>query len=222
MAEEKILEQLEHSLAKLQAQEACRNLMGRFSYYHAVYRSKECLALWADREDSSLELIWGSYSGIGQIKKYFLEDLGDRSDSKVQEKIKGTANVYEADTEIIEVAEDLKTAKAAFISQGNETYVDRSADEEIVHAQWVWNKYAVDFIQEDGEWKIWHIHCYPMFRSEFGEGWAEAAQIDPKDYSDTHAELKEQIWHYDKNEVYPADQPEPPKPYTSFGETQKH
>ena len=33
MTEEKIREQLEHKLLKLEAQEACRNLMGRYSYY---------------------------------------------------------------------------------------------------------------------------------------------------------------------------------------------
>lgn len=34
-------------------------------------------------------------------------------------------------------------------------------------------KYSVDFIMEDGEWKIWHMTIYPLFQSEYGEGWAD-------------------------------------------------
>ena len=43
MTEEKIREQLEHKLLKLEAQEACRNLMGRYSYYGTAFRNKEML-----------------------------------------------------------------------------------------------------------------------------------------------------------------------------------
>ena len=40
MTEEKIREQLEHKLLKLEAQEACRNLMGRYSYCAGFYVSR--------------------------------------------------------------------------------------------------------------------------------------------------------------------------------------
>ena len=49
MTEEKIREQLEHKLLKLEAQEACRNLMGRYSYYVTAFRNKETVELWAKR-----------------------------------------------------------------------------------------------------------------------------------------------------------------------------
>ena len=44
----------------------------------------------------------------------YLKDIGDRSDAKVFEAIKGAVIMHEVDTEVIEVAEDLQTAKAAF------------------------------------------------------------------------------------------------------------
>ena len=162
MTEEKIREQLEHKLLKLEAQEACRNLMGRYSYYGTAFRNKETVELWAKREDAQLMTPWGSYDGHDGIKACYLEDIGDRSDTRVFEAIKGAVIIHEIDTEVIEVAEDLQTAKAAFLSQGNDTYVDRTENEK-VHAKWVWEKYSVDFIMEDGEWKIWHmtiIHCF--------------------------------------------------------------
>lgn len=63
MTEEKIREQLEHKLLKLEAQEACRNLMGRYSYYGTAFRNKETVELWAKREDAQLMTPWGSYDG---------------------------------------------------------------------------------------------------------------------------------------------------------------
>lgn len=118
MTEEKIREQLEHKLLKLEAQEACRNLMGRYSYYGTAFRNKETVELWAKREDAQLMTPWGSYDGHDGIKACYLEDIGDRSDTRVFEAIKGAVIIHEIDTEVIEVAEDLQTAKAAFLSQG--------------------------------------------------------------------------------------------------------
>ena len=172
MTEEKIREQLEYTLFKLEAQEACRNLMGRYSYYRTAFQSKEIVDLWAKRDDDKLVTPWGSYQGHQGIEACYLQDIGDRSDAKVFEAIKGAVIMHEVDTEVIEVAEDLRTAKAAFLSQGHDTYVDRT-DNETVHAKWAWEKYSVDFIREDGEWKIWHMTIYPLFQSEYGEGWAD-------------------------------------------------
>ncbi len=67
--------------------------------------------------------------------------------------------MHEVDTEVIEVAEDLKTAKAAFLSQGHDTYVDRT-DNETVHAKMGMGKIQCGFHYEDGEWKIWHMTIY--------------------------------------------------------------
>ena len=197
MTEEKIREQLEHTLLKLEAQEACRNLMGRYSYYGTAFRNKETVELWAKREDAQLMTPWGSYDGHDGIKACYLEDIGDRSDTRVFEAIKGAVIIHEIDTEVIEVAEDLQTAKAAFLSQGNDTYVDRTENEK-VHAKWVWEKYSVDFIMEDGEWKIWHMTIYPLFQSEFGEGWADNTEFVSNAFEFPNAKPEKTDWHYDR------------------------
>lgn len=111
MTEEKIREQLEYTLFKLEAQEACRNLMGRYSYYRTAFQSKEIVDLWAKRDDDKLVTPWGSYQGHQGIEACYLQDIGDRSDAKVFEAIKGAVIMHEVDTEVIEVAEDLQTAK---------------------------------------------------------------------------------------------------------------
>jgi hypothetical protein len=45
-----------------------------------------------------------------------------------------------------------------------------------VWAHWVWCKYAVDFLRQDGEWKIWKFRCYELSRAPFEENWISFAE----------------------------------------------
>ena len=49
-------------------------------------------------------------------------------------------------------------------------------------AHWVWCKYGVDFIKQDGEWRIWHFRCYEVARAPFNRDWISFA----KDNQESH------------------------------------
>ena len=51
-----------------------------------------------------------------------------------------------------------------------------------VWAHWVWCKYGVDFIKQDGEWRIWHFRCYEVARAPFNRDWISFA----KDNQESH------------------------------------
>lgn len=228
MTEQETLELLERRLRKLEAQEACRNLMGKYSYYHTAFRNRDYIDLWAKRDDDLLKMPWGSYHGFEGVKACYMNDHGDRSDPAVYEQLKGSVMMHEMDTEIIEVAEDGLTARAAFLSQGHETYVEREESSVgiktrdgsgVKHAEWCWGKYAVDFILDsDGVWRIWHMRLYPLFKAEYGASYVDAAQPVPGDYTFTSGELNKTMWHYSPDELYPGNEPEPPKAYRTFAD----
>ena len=77
-------------------------------------------------------------------------------------------------TPIIEVAKDLKTARALWLSPG---LLNRRDDSGKLYARRGWAKYAADFIKEDGEWKFWHLHVDPTFRTPFDKGWVESPVV---------------------------------------------
>ena len=223
MTEKEMLEELTLKLERLEAQEACRNLMGKYSYYHTAFRNKEYIDLWAKREDDLLSMPWGDYHGFEGVKACYMKDHGDRSDPETLERLKGSVMMHTMNTEIIEVAADGQTAKAAFFSDGHETYVEgrirRSNDEAAegeAHAEWSWGAYAVDFIKDEGEWKIWHMRLYPISKSEYGESWVDAVQPTPDDFGFMNSERASKIWHYSPTEVYPENQPAIPWPYEKF------
>ena len=224
MSEQEMLEQLTLKLERLEAVQACRNLMGKYSYYHTAFRNKEYIDLWAKRDDDLLVMPWGSYKGFEGVKACYLKDHGDRNEPGMLDTLKGAVMMHEMDTEVIEVAADGKTAKGAWISPGHETYVDGQVpgrpDETgdgKAHAEWCWGKYAVDFIKDaDGQWKIWHMRLYPLFKCEYGTSWVDAEQPTADEFAFTRAEKNVSMWTYSPNEVYPANEPAIPWPYKSF------
>lgn len=106
-------EELKAGFERIEAAQACRNLMGKYSYLHTAMRNIDFMNLWANREDDILAMPWGYYLGIEGVRKCYLEDHGDRSDPMVQASpiFKGGMMMHAMDTAVIEVAKDGKTAK---------------------------------------------------------------------------------------------------------------
>jgi hypothetical protein len=62
--------------------------------------------------------------------------------------------MHTQETPVIEVAQDGKTAKGLWYSIGQGV---RPVGTTGKSTEWMWEKYAVDFIKEDGKWKMWHL-----------------------------------------------------------------
>lgn len=70
----------------------------------------------------------------------------------------GTWGVNSPTNPIIEIAGDGKTAKGIWESNGPSLSSSVVNGQLEVHGTWFWRTYAVDFIKEDGQWKIWHFN----------------------------------------------------------------
>ncbi|KAF2251001.1 hypothetical protein BU26DRAFT_274479 [Trematosphaeria pertusa] len=53
---------------------------------------------------------------------------------------------------------------------------EKNAQGKRVWAHWVWCQYALDFLKQDGEWKIWHFRCLEVTRAPFSENWITFAE----------------------------------------------
>ena len=72
---EKTLHELLLQAQRLEAAQACRNLMGKYSYLHTAFRNKEYMELWARREDSRLTMPFGVFEGYEATRDLALEDV---------------------------------------------------------------------------------------------------------------------------------------------------
>ncbi|MCD7749765.1 MAG: nuclear transport factor 2 family protein [Oscillospiraceae bacterium] len=207
------LEALTHELQRQMAIHDCKNLIGKVMYYGVAWLNQKLVELWSQREDCLLEMPWGIYDGRKGVERCYLQDFGDRS-AMDENQLKGIMMLYTVDTPIVEVAEDGQTAKGVWVSSGADTW--REGDE---HPQgyWRWGKYAVDFILEDGVWKIWHMRFYPFFLTKYDVSWTEAPAYDWAFFPVMPDRPRETpVYHYDGQSVYPTGQPAVPAPYAHY------
>ena len=212
------------TVAAAWAASQCQNTMARFTNIReAGMTAGQFQALWADRDDSSVEMTWGTYTGYDGIKRCFDggfhaffagDNIGDMA-------------IHSMNTPVIEVAGDGKTARGVFFSPGVETSTDPETGK--ARCNWCWIKYGVDFICEDGRWYIWHFSTFGTFMCDFYKSWGDE-EIRPgclreDNWIETHvpkdywpdAPITHNDWVY-RTDVAPELNPVPPLPYGTFEE----
>lgn len=162
-----------------------KNVMGRHAYHHALGTHRaELDTLWSRRDDIS----WGNNQGfwVGRETMYnYYADAKDIQDEAVL-KLMAKANpnievkkenfqmgallMHSLTTPLIEVAADGNTAQGMWYSLGQ---VTNAGPDGSASGSWMHERYAVDFIKEDGEWKIWHFFVGTDLGCPAGEPFAE-------------------------------------------------
>ena len=166
---EKRLEALEREVQRQKDVKDCFELMVKYQIYHHPMTALEKSKIFAlTMPDVSMEVSkWGKYVGAEAIM--FLQNIFTTA------PLNGVMWNHNVDSPVIEIAKDGQTAKGLFFSPGAEAHREPAGDGK-VHAYWCWGKYTVDFIKENGEWKIWHLHWWRSFRNDFYKSWVDDAE----------------------------------------------
>ncbi len=138
----------------------------------------------------------------------------------------GVGGMHSLMTPLIYVAEDGETAQGMWHSPGQITFSEPGGDGlPEGHCMWMYERYAVDFIKENGEWKIWHLLIGTDTAMPVGgcitdeiidlERPAPAAEAGEDPYA---MELTFTFPAYDSRFNWP-EYPPLPKPYRTFSET---
>jgi SnoaL-like domain len=164
----------ERALAMWQVQ----NTMSRHEYYHAAIRNLEEIdAYWVSRDgpyatSATFSSPGWVMNGIETIRRAYGQQ--SRSDAekalealnKVDPGVKVTAQNYGAGSEwvmhtsttpVIEIAGDGQTAKGVWYSPGVGLMGHTSKGKIGISGSFFYEKYAGDFVKENGIWKIWHL-----------------------------------------------------------------
>lgn len=150
---------------------AIKNLMGKYTSSILIKKEREIFGLFWSRscDDVCLTFNNGSYVGADAIRGYydavdrntrikaaviknaFADKLKDKSADELYGA--GPFDNLPVSTPLIELAGDGLTAKGLWQCTGS--YADVTVSGPVSY--WTWGYYAVDFIKEDGEWRIWHL-----------------------------------------------------------------
>jgi hypothetical protein len=208
---EKQNKSFKHEIERLQAINEIQNLFSTLDYFHSTAKEDEAGQLFAlTMADVSAEIAGGGvYVGKESIIKvgHGVEGSGIPTP--------GHLGLHTRTTPVIQVAGDGKTAKGLWLSPGLETFEkDGKFD-----GQWCWCKYGVDFIKENGKWKIWHLHTYPIFRIPYYKSWVDAPATAalPRDLPDRLRPNKPTtyLYEYTTTALY-ENIPAPPQPYETW------
>lgn len=168
-----------------------QNLMSKHEYYHAAsFNLQEVEDLWVAEDGPNAKTAaffspsW-VMQGIPTIKAAYGEghaadvqtafkalqeaypELSDIDPAKAD--IGGEFAMHTSTTPIIEIAGDGQTAKGYWYSPGVGLVPHANGKSVTVGSIFFWEKYAGDFIKENGEWKIWHLGMSYDFTPAFPE-----------------------------------------------------
>ncbi|KAJ5380054.1 uncharacterized protein N7496_002482 [Penicillium cataractarum] len=206
-------------IERLEAIHEIEKIMGQRAFLHSAGRhDREFHELWSKREDIVFEAEdWGAWTTRETIYKSYV--VGN----PFPPSTKGLLIEHAITTPVIEIAADGSTAKGVWISPGHETFPIEGK----IYPNWSWGRYAVDFIKEDGQWKIWHLHVLTTFRTPFNQSWVESAMKKPE-FLPEDGKVIEGVIPADRgvsfNQAYqpektPKYQPVPPDSYNTWSET---
>lgn len=133
-------------------------------YVHYLFKQRfdrivdECFA--KNVPDVSVEFSdSGVYRGLESVRALY------RS-FEVTKTIPGFFILHMTVNPVIEISEDGLSARSHWLSPG--------AAGTDFSASWIWGPFYVDYVKEDGHWRIAHSNLVPVFRNRYETSWAQA------------------------------------------------
>ena len=127
------------------------NVMSLHSWYHAAMQNDvEVQKIWSKRPDIILARNSGYWKG-DSVRKLYGEKVTGMTFTI------GAFVWHPVTTGVVEVAEDRQTAKGVWYTPGAGGHQSANGSKSL---DWMWEKYGVDFVREDGHWKVWHMKVY--------------------------------------------------------------
>ncbi len=182
---------------RLELTAEAQRLMGEFTARINTGRLAQIPELFAANTPTvRVETIQGVYDGYSSIKRLYdsLPGMPAGHTGFPPDRIQSL------ETPIIRAAGDCQTARGVWVSPGFLNVTDSSGSKK---GCWSWRKYAADFIMENDTLKIWHLHEYGLFESQYGS----EAICASGTFSQQHAADPDRApttpFHLSEDSVYP-------------------
>ncbi len=210
---------------------AIANIMGAFTFLNCYKQHKRQFENWSTNEPT-ITLNEGKYVGYEAVKAFFVDyneaqtrwanetmrklfpaELGGKSDEEIWAV--GSNTVLNFTTPLVEVAFDGQTAKGMWYVYGSTTEVYSTGPK----AAWNFGRCAVDFIKEDGVWKIWHMTMYTDIQCPVGGNWGKDKMYPHEGVEIPEPTVKEHYYTGYGEDFLSLVEPPLPEPYDTFANT---
>ena len=228
----------EHLLTRWEIRREVQNIMGKYSQSYCIKQEGALPRFWSKREDISLGLnngyyigqkaVFGYYAAIEAETKLASRLIAQRFPQKLEDKSEeelfgvGQISYRPIDTPVIEVADDLQSAKGLWVVRGLVEKITTAGPVSF----WDFSYWAVDFILEDGAWKILHMLDLSEVNARQGTDLLHEPPLpeDPAFAEMASISIPEPTKPCMLRETYRADRPftpspRVPEPYHTLAET---
>jgi SnoaL-like protein len=156
------IQQLLVRVQRLEDHLEIQKLQSKYAHYLFTQRFdrivEECFAKHVD--DVSVEFSdSGVYRGMENVRGLYAAFA-------VTKSIPGYFILHMAVNPYIEIAADGLSARSHWLSPG--------ASGSATSASWIWGPFYVDYVREEGAWRIAHSNLAPLFRNRYETSWAAA------------------------------------------------
>jgi hypothetical protein len=157
-----VLQQLLARVQRLEDQLEIQKVQSKYAHYLFTQKFDRIVAeCFAKRvADVSVEFSdSGVYRGMESVRALYAAFTATKN-------IPGYFILHMAVNPYIEIAADGLSARSHWLSPG--------AAGSATSASWIWGPYYVDYVKEDGAWRIAHSNLAPLFRNRYETSWAAA------------------------------------------------
>lgn len=173
------LASIAHELERSRDVQEIQNLMARRMWFHSVGQNEDELALWSKKREVRWAQNQGCYVGMKSIALGYdtINRKNERAEierlSKLNPKIVndwksrfvGNTVLHTLNSPLIVVADDLQSAKALWYTPGA---ILTTTDGVKPVGFWIWERYGVDFVKEDGQWRFLNVQVNTDFMNPMG------------------------------------------------------
>jgi hypothetical protein len=175
---EQRLEALERQQARLNDRIEIEKLQSLYAHYINLNASQKIVELFADSDEVEIEI---SNKGVlvgrtAPVRWRFGDD--PNADRTERPRRAGELSMHMALNPALEIDPAGERARAVWLSPGLSTLRLARDGGERVTPLWNWGKYEMEYLKQDGRWKILKLRYHQIFLTPYDKGWT-VESLDP-------------------------------------------
>ena len=172
---------LQEQTRTLQDTEEIKKLQRAYGFYLEHWMSEDLIDLFADGDDSEVWIAAGKFKGKEAISRLFRHGN--------EEKFRISRNDFLHQvmqlSGIVHVNPDCKTARGRWYGFGVNAFPVEGGK---VSPGWMDGVYEVEYVKEDGKWKLKKVHWCLMFRAPWTESFVDPDKKDSSRHNSPYQE----------------------------------
>jgi hypothetical protein len=160
------IKELERKVATLEDLQAIMRLQRAYGFYLEHWMYQEVIDCFSDSSDTVLDLVAGIYYGKEGVKRYFSGEKARSVDPELLHTIMQLSGV-------VDVAKDGKTAAGRWFGFGAAALPEGPGVIQSLTA----GVYTVEYIKEDGKWRIHKLMWNPSIMADPTKGWVKPDRL---------------------------------------------